>query len=1428
MLILGNIKSVSYKPTYNTQSKDNNVINRANYICSNSNFDKLSFRYFSPQIYFHGISEEEKIRFLKLQQEAKRIRKQMPTSLQFLYPLKGNTVGMNTIETIQSQIASNPLLVIIYSDLAKDQEFSFLKQLAVIKNLAHDSNDSTKRRVASEAGNLSNPELLHSCIRRYASSKDPDLIYVLGNVKNPVLRDDIIIKLTKDTDSGVREAATKIVRLMDDPTLKDSIFEKLSCDPDSVVRKTVVEAAEFITDDDLRDSVFDKLSNDNVFYVKTAILKVINNISKPDLKDSIVVKLSNDPDDYVRKDVLSVLDNLSTPELTDSLIEKFTNDNSWQINKDSMGKVKDISNVKLKDSIYKRLSKNDNWSIREIVAKNVSYISDSMLRDYVIENLSKDKVVHVRNEISKSLDKITNLKLRNSAINKLVSDDAYEVRRNVALQIKYIKNPILRDKVIYQLSNDNDSDVRQSVARSLNQITNPILRNSITKKLANDKYYNVRRSLVRNIEQITNINLRDSILLKLSNDNDFSVGEDLAKIVMIISDPDIRDRVIANLANGYGHQVTYLMRTIENISSPTLRYHIIEKLANDDNCRARSVAAELSEYIYDPNRRDSLIEKLSNDDNEDVKKYVIKVIEYIRDHNLRDRIIEKLSNDDNDYVRTDVAEIIEKIRNPELQKRLIIKFAEDTHWLARNHAVRSVEKLDNVDQQEKIVIKLANDSVANVRSAAAEKLNIIRDLEIRNKIINQLANEDSWYVLESIVGQISDPDLRDNVIKKLAYHKEERGRECAAREIANISDQQLRDSLIEKLSTDKMSSVSNYAKNSLKNIRNINSPKQTESKDSGIKVNTELEELTPAIKQINEFLQKYPYMKILERSVEDAGLKDIIYPSNLLHLLYDLNITGQDGGELDSILKYYKKLYNTAVQNPEKFANAGQNLTKDDISGFFLQNGEKMLQSIALVGFESTQLMFTKRQGAFEQYLSNVEKISIQDEDFKVIKKICINNELSAKDRVDVISIFNTYHQLRLDTGIFSQMAESGKIDIRYLKNKLFENIVTSCGMEKNEIRNINANMIDKWDINYLHQIPNAMQKFKNRELLKNIIRSFMRDQYNEFLHNNSTGIGQVNLATKEEYESTGLDYNKWMKYKSSEPFVISSNTKTIQEEFQHIKELFYKDLNTLAQDQEVVRLLQKTSRYKDGKLEIKPEAISSKVLFAKLIKNTVNNLEPYWQGALKSQNQTVLTIKDHFETRINELNSLKEGEHKSFSLEIKLWDRNPGKDLFHGNYCSSCISIEGVNKDAIADYLGHTSVQLIEFKDQRRGNVVGHTTCYMAKDDHKRSFMVLSDIELAPGYQNSNEIRDGIIKFAREYSKSVAKGKDVPVYLGKNFNDVPVWDLNTKTVDLQFIGKAIDNKLYLDSLSGWTDNLNEEKSPSLYVLYEPDTSSEI
>lgn len=180
-------------------------------------------------------------------------------------------------------------------------------------------------------------------------------------------------------------------------------------------------------------------------------------------------------------------------------------------------------------------------------------------------------------------------------------------------------------------------------------------------------------------------------------------------------------------------------------------------------------------------------------------------------------------------------------------------------------------------------------------------------------------------------------------------------------------------------------------------------------------------------------------------------------------------------------------------------------------------------------------------------------------------------------------------------------------------------------------------------------------------------------------------------------------------------------------------------------------------------------------------------------------------------------VNSSAKFPNQDEDFSIKLWKRNPGKDLFQGTYASQCIALDGINGYAGVDELLYTYAQLVEINNKAKAKPIGNACLYWIKDTEAKKPMLLVDsIGVNPYYENNPQIREELIKFVKSYGKEVA-GKEVSVMIGNQFNKLDVKDLSPpKRVNIKILGSTDENKAYLDAIIAKT-------IPERYVHVKPD-----
>ena len=86
---------------------------------------------------------------------------------------------------------------------------------------------------------------------------------------------------------------------------------------------------------------------------------------------------------------------------------------------------------------------------------------------------------------------------------------------------------------------------------------------------------------------------------------------------------------------------------------------------------------------------------------------------------------------------------------------------------------------------------------------------------------------------------------------------------------------------------------------------------------------------------------------------------------------------------------------------------------------------------------------------------------------------------------------------------------------------------------------------------------------------------------------------------------------------------------------------------------------------------------------------------------------------------------------------------------------------------------------------------------CFWGKIDNKPA-LILDNIEIKPMYQYNEQLRDGIVEFAKKMAKEIA-GENVEVYAGPNRHKVDFPESSKKMCVMDLKGDYGDGNIYLD-----------------------------
>lgn len=534
------------------------------------------------------------------------------------------------------------------------------------------------------------------------------------------------------------------------------------------------------------------------------------------------------------------------------------------------------------------------------------------------------------------------------------------------------------------------------------------------------------------------------------------------------------------------------------------------------------------------------------------------------------------------------------------------------------------------------------------------------------------------------------------------------------------------------------------------------------------------------------------------------------------------------------------KLQTCAKNRPELYVNdPDENMDKetksDLVDQFFCYNSHKLMNACNISDSAFLDFLMRKRFDEFGYYLDVMNDsitAAYAKKGFKALDTE--GNPLSSPQKAALLDIIYLYRKSEMDDEILIDMLNDKKIDFRTLNKEIFK-VMMGNVYTPEEINALPPDTISKWDKELIYKIPlqfGSISEKADRDALISVIKSANNNNFEVYRHDKDNIYGQINALTADLFKDAGINqdcFKKWLNPSESCNITLRKtdvNTEKLMQFTHKIQE----DIETLRKtpvrgfvDKHYAKYIQ------NDKFIIPHEIRNSKNTLNDFTQGLIKRLEPVWERAQKNLNvenksaaaRLTLTIKDHFEQTLSDLAAADiSGVKKSVNLTIKMWDRNPSKDLFQGNYSTCCIGMDNSNGAAMSQYLLNDCFNMIEMKDNNSGKTVGNALVYYALEDGKPIFIV-DNIEINNNCKPSNEmcriIRNGVAAFAKNINKEILNDADIPIYLGKSYNDVPISDLKQSVRHIKFLGKFAAKDCYLDVFGGWESNT--EKKVSLYEL---------
>ena len=553
-------------------------------------------------------------------------------------------------------------------------------------------------------------------------------------------------------------------------------------------------------------------------------------------------------------------------------------------------------------------------------------------------------------------------------------------------------------------------------------------------------------------------------------------------------------------------------------------------------------------------------------------------------------------------------------------------------------------------------------------------------------------------------------------------------------------------------------------------------------------------------------------------------------------------LKNKDLVELDSKVKALKQ---KMLKNPEWYVNGEfetQELARDEVEEFVDSNYCCLMAASEIFDKEAVNHLLRMRFDDADEYIDILRDFSPDEMSLlKNLSESCNtdNKPFMPTQKIEFIDLITAYKANNMSFDGIQSMIDQGKVDVGQLNADLCQQIMKNSGLTDTQIASIPKDKLLSWDMNYIHLLSKEINSGNDLSFNDIMKAGSLEPDFNQFIHNTSNIYGIANENTRNMFETSGLNYEKWLHPSKEHEIHFVSKDKNA-EHIEQIAAQVSEDINMLMQTPVKGFLKKQFPKFIKGDEFIIPkEYLSNKNKLKELIEmlsdtSEQGQLAQVWKRAQgnaanpdpkRAQTaRNTLTILEHLNQRLDDISSVQEGKsERKLDLTIKMWDRNPQKDIFQGNYSTCCIGMGGGNGSAMPHFVMDTAYNMIELVDNTSGKTIGNALCYFIKDDNGKPAFIIDNIEINNKYKPSNatgvQVRSAMADYAAKVSQEITGVENTPVYMSGSYNDVPISDLQQEIRQVSFLGDIDCDEIYMDLYGGWTNKDKFTKTCTLYQL---------
>ena len=411
---------------------------------------------------------------------------------------------------------------------------------------------------------------------------------------------------------------------------------------------------------------------------------------------------------------------------------------------------------------------------------------------------------------------------------------------------------------------------------------------------------------------------------------------------------------------------------------------------------------------------------------------------------------------------------------------------------------------------------------------------------------------------------------------------------------------------------------------------------------------------------------------------------------------------------------------------------------------WFVENYVLLLNSIDYIDNVTLDYLLYCRFDVVDNHDHSIEKFLSLSKDEKELYNNLINptnnggNDFTTKEKVGFINILAIHKTHNIPMDFIYKMVEDGNVDVAKIKTNLCKRILQEYGFET---KNISAEQIAALDVNYIPLFAKFVSENNEIPICEDLITGMCSPDFKKYIQKTSSKYKKINSEVQKLYKQNSLNYDLWFNPRKGNEvkFVTIDDNK---DQLRQISNQIMEDMNSLMQTPAKGFIEKQFKEYvKDGVFVIPEKVYSNKKLIKELVENLANDTEKgqlyqIWKRAKDNsisddiekvaRAKNVLTVQNHLEQRLKDIGQISTDESaKEFDWTIKMWDRNPVKDLFQGNYSTCCIGVGEENEEYMNQYLLNTTFNMIEITDNKTGDTVGNALCYFGIANSKPIFII-------------------------------------------------------------------------------------------------------